>query len=108
MASLINSTRLTLTSGMKKVEPVRLAPRTVQAGHEPSFDGIDHRGHDNRNVRRSLLGRSCAGRTMGDEIDVALHQFSCEPRETVVSAVGPAILNHDVLALLISELAKTR
>src|SRR5262249_49805398 len=43
-----------------------------------------------------------------DHIDVELHQFGCEVREAVVSALGPPIVDDNVLALLLSELAKTR
>src|SRR5262245_65430201 len=41
-------------------------------------------------------------------IDVELHQFGCEVREAVVSALGPPIVDDNVLALLVSELAKAR
>src|SRR5262245_57442685 len=43
-----------------------------------------------------------------DHIDVELHQFGCEVREAVVSALGPPIVDDNVLALLVSELTKAR
>jgi hypothetical protein len=54
-----------------------------------------------------LLGRACAGCTIGyDHIDVELDQLGCEFGKAVVSAVGPAIVDDNVLALVVSELAK--
>ena len=41
-----------------------------------------------------------------DYIDVELHQLGRELGKAVVSALGPPILDHNVLALLVSELAK--
>src|SRR5262245_20287706 len=43
-----------------------------------------------------------------DHIDVELHQFGGEVREAVVSALGPPIVDDNVLALLVSELTKAR
>jgi hypothetical protein len=43
-----------------------------------------------------------------EHIDIEIYQFGCEFRETVVSAFGPPILENNVVALLVSELAKAR
>ena len=60
-------------------------------------------------VEVACLAAQCAGRTMGYEhIDVELHQLGCELVEAVVSALGPPIVDDNVLALLVSELAKAR
>ena len=46
---------------------------------------------------------------MGYEyIDFEVYQFNCKSEEAVVSALGPPILEDNVIALLVSELAKTR
>src|SRR5262249_44146470 len=65
--------------------------------------------HYNWNGRGGLLGCLCAGRAMGYEhIDVEVYQFGREFKETVVSALGPPIFKNNVIALLVSELTKTR
>jgi hypothetical protein len=43
-----------------------------------------------------------------EHIDVEVYQFCCEFRETVVSTLSPPILENNVVALLVSELAETR
>jgi hypothetical protein len=43
-----------------------------------------------------------------EHIDVEVYQFGCQFREAVVSALGPPILENNVVALLVSELAKAR
>src|SRR5262245_26207108 len=46
---------------------------------------------------------------MGNEhINFEIHQFGCEFGEAFVSALGPPILEDNVVALLVSALAKTR
>ena len=94
---------------MEKGQAGQIAAGTGEAGHEPGGDGIAHSGEHNRNGRGGLLGCQCAWRTTGyDHIDVELHQLGCELREAVVSAIGPPIVDDNVLALLVSELAKAR
>jgi hypothetical protein len=43
-----------------------------------------------------------------EHIDFEVYQFGCKLREAVVSALGPPILENNVVALLVSELAKAR
>src|SRR5262249_23022255 len=51
----------------------------------------------------------CAGRAMGHEhIDIEIHQLGCKLVEAVVITLGPPIVDDNVLALLVSELAKAR
>src|SRR5262245_3901008 len=46
---------------------------------------------------------------MGHEhIDIELHQLGCKLVEAVVITLGPPIVDDNVLALLVSELAKAR
>src|SRR5262249_32988575 len=72
----------------------------------PSGDGIRRIGH-NRNGGGGLLRCQCAGRAMGHEhIDIELHQLGCKLVEAVVITLGPPIVDDNVLALLVSELAK--
>src|SRR5262249_30680682 len=74
----------------------------------PSGDGIRRIGH-NRNGGGGLLRCQCAGRAMGHEhIDIELHQLGCKLVEAVVITLGPPIVDDNVLALLVSELAKAR
>src|SRR5262249_36734237 len=58
--------------------------------------------------RGGLLARQRAGRAGGDDdIDVDLPEFARQPGKLIVSAVGPAIFDYEVLSLLVSELAKS-
>ena len=95
--------------GQEKGQSGQIPAGTGETGHEPDVDGIGHSAHHNWNGRGGLLGCSCAGCAMGYEhIDVEVYQFGCQFGEAVVSALGPPILEDNVVALLVSELAKTR
>ena len=106
MASLINTLGVELEDKIGQAS--QIAAGTGEAGHEPKVDRIDHAGHHNWNGRGGVLGRLCAGRTMGYEhIDVELHQLGCELGEAVVPALSPPIVDDNVLPLIVSELAKS-
>jgi hypothetical protein len=106
---LINSTRLGADLGHEKSQAGQIATGTDEAGHQPSGDRIGHGSHHDRNRLGGLLGRQCARRAVSyDHIDVELDQLGGERGETVESVLGPPIVNADVLALLVSELAQAR
>ena len=78
-----------------------------QARHDAGADRIADRDHDHRDRRRRLLDGEGGGRARGhDHIHFRGEQFGDERGKALVFSFRPAILDDDVAALLVAELAQ--
>src|SRR5262249_19935090 len=79
-----------------------------QGGDESRADRVVVDGHHNGDRRRRLSGHASRLRTSrDDDIDVRLHQLGCCLARQVEFAVSPSVINQDVSALDVTEIAKT-
>jgi hypothetical protein len=102
MIAFSSSSRLTLCSGPKTVDPVTFPPR--QAGDEARSHRVAGDRHDDGNRRGRALGRESSRRSRSHE-DVYLeaNQLGREVGKTIVVPVGPAELDDQILALRVAD-----
>jgi hypothetical protein len=94
-----------MAGSTRRLSPVRFPPRARQALHVSSLHGVHQRGLDDGNGpreaeegRRGLLARR------KDHIHVEPHEFAEEVGQALCLPLGGAPLDHDVLALHVSQL----
>ena len=74
---------------------------------ETQSDQISDCRDDDRDRWRRLLGRKGAGRRVGhDDINIEPRQFRRQRRQPVILALGPAELDHNILAFDVAEVAQ--
>lgn len=81
-----------------------------EAGKErmlPRRNGVSTDGHDNRNRGRHTLGGLCCRGALGhDNVDLALHELTCEVGKTLDDVRRPAMLDGDVCSFDVAGLAE--
>src|SRR5205823_6912982 len=79
-----------------------------QAGDLPSGKRVTSRPKHDRNRRRRLPRRLQAGSTAGhDDVHRETHQLGGEVRQLLVVALRIAVLDLDILAILVAEVVQT-
>jgi hypothetical protein len=85
-----------------------VASRTRKARHDAGGHGIADDGDHHRHGLGGLLGRMCPRRAAGDQyVDLEFGQLRAHRRQTVVLTFRPPVLDHEVLAFLVAEGAKS-
>src|SRR5712691_5174835 len=107
-ASLRNSSCFPLSSAVMVLNPVMFPPRMPQAGDQPGRNRINaHQHHDRDRARGVLGGEGRAGSPWHHHVDLELDQLSRQLAETCFTALCPALLKDDVLALDVAQVAQT-
>ena len=87
--------------------PVMFPPGRARLATSPTRHRITHGNEDDGDRRRRLLGGQGRWRAVGDD-DINLErQLGRERREPLGLALGKSVLDHDVPALDVAELAQT-
>src|SRR5262245_24723224 len=82
--------------------------RSTEAGDEARLDGVATEGEDDRNGGGGGFGRTCRWATPGrnDHSHPLIHQVCCQPRQAVISAIGPAEGDMRIPALNVASFAQ--
>jgi hypothetical protein len=87
-------------------EPREVRPRPGEAGDESSPNRIADGHHDDGDRCRCLLGRTgCRRSPRHNDVNLETDQIHREVRELFGPSLGPSVLNRDVLALHVAQLA---
>src|SRR5262249_58715269 len=79
-----------------------------EAWNEPSAYGIADRDHDDGNRGGGLLGRQACGRAEGcNNVHRATNERRCGPGESLRHSIGIRIVEGDVLAFEVTEIAQS-
>ena len=89
---------------MRKLTPVTLAPGRLRLGDKAELDGIAANSDQDWNRCGACLGSDCGRDTAyrGNQVDLALHQFGRERRQSIIMQLGPAILEGDVAPFVVT------
>lgn len=92
-----------------RADPRHIAARTIVAGNETDLDRISSDGEHDRNSRRGSLRGARGSDVAGgpDHGDLEVGQFRRKRRESTVIALGPSILDPDILAFDETDVLKT-
>ena len=108
-ASLSNSSRFALSSGVKKDDPVMLPPGRARLATSPAATASPTGAMTIGIVVVACLAARAPGTAVGhDDVDLEPHQLGRELGKPVVLALRPAELDDEVLALDVAELAQAR
>ena len=89
-------------------QPSDVAPGAGQAGDQPHPHRIRRVDHDDRDGRCRPLGRQGRGLRRGDDhVHLLLHKVGGHLREVLGLALGPAVLEHNVFPLHVTQLSQT-
>src|SRR5262249_53099417 len=82
-----------------------IAPWSVEAGDKAKLDGVAADHEDDRYRRARCLDRECrGGGDRGDRCHPMVNQIGCQHWQLVVSPLGPAVFNPQVLTLDVAGL----
>src|SRR5262249_12527410 len=85
-----------------------ISSRSGEAWHEPGAYGIADRDHDDGNRGGGLLGRQACGRAEGcNNVHRATNERPCGPGESLRHSIGIRIVEGDVLAFQVTEIAQS-
>src|SRR5262245_48771796 len=108
IASLRSCSRLAPTSGPMMLLPVIFPPGRARLGTRPARTGSADRDHDDRNRGGGLLGREACGRAVGrNDVHRATNERRCGPGESLRHSIGIRIVEGDVLAFEVTEIAQS-
>ena len=102
-----NSRRLALSSGREKEDPVTFPPgRTMLCDQSGGYRIASH-DHDDGDCRRCSFGRLGSRRPVGyNNVDLEPDQLRRQRGKAIVPALRPPVLDDDILALHVAEVAK--
>src|SRR5262245_43870984 len=84
-----------------------ISSRSGEAWHEPGAYGIADRDHDDGNRGGGLLGRQACGRAEGcNNVHRATNERRCGLGESLRHAIGIRIVEGDVVAVEVTEIAQ--
>src|SRR5262245_34740381 len=85
-----------------------IAAGAIEAGHEALVDRVRSNHEDDRDRRRRRLCRPCRLRTAGsrDHGDRPARELGRQRRQSISSALGPAVIDADIAMLDIASLAQ--
>ena len=105
--SLRISSRLPGSSSPRKLKPVMFPPGCARLATNPCPTGSAGGGHHDRDRARGVLGRTDRGGSLGhNHVHWEPDQLGRLVAETLFAPLRIAVLNNDVLALDIAELAQ--
>ena len=88
--------------------PGDVAARVRRAANQPKRDGIADADHDYGDRSRRVMGSLGRRRDWRhDQVNLEAHQVSGELRQAIEFALRPPVLDDDILAFDVAELAKT-
>src|SRR5262245_33433611 len=77
-----------------------VSPRPCETGDETALNGVSTCSHDDGDRLRSILSWLVCGRsTRNDDVDLETNEVGREGREAFEVAVGPSVLDDEVLSL---------
>jgi hypothetical protein len=84
-----------------------VAAGSGQARHDPGLDRVADDCHDDRHDRRRPLGRQRGRGALGDDdVGLELDEFRGQGGQALVLAVGPPVVDRDVLPLDVPVVAQ--